>query len=106
VFTINVINYLWSACKISSLGLINTGHFGTQYFDKKILQWKDIYEPWISMTNQGNEPQIKVLYVLLPWLVIEIHGSKISFYCNIFLSFYRNILCQNVMVNKALMKIT
>jgi len=31
-------------------------------------------------------------YNSLPWLVIEIHGSKIYFYRNIFLSFYRNIV--------------
>jgi hypothetical protein len=31
-------------------------------------------------------------------VVIEIHGLKISFYCNIFLSLYRNIVSR---VNKA-----
>jgi len=33
---------------------IQKRHFGTQYCDKKILQQKDIFEPWISMTSQGK----------------------------------------------------
>jgi len=36
------------------LGLIHTRHFGTQYCNKKILRWKYIFEPWISLTNQGK----------------------------------------------------
>ncbi len=71
---------------------------------KRHCDKKDICEPWISIdqgkakvsfkrtTNQGTLCFVQNL----PWLVIEIHGSKISFYLNFFLSFYRNIVCQNV----------
>ncbi len=41
-------------------------------------------------TNQGTLCFIKSL----PWLVIEIHGSKISF--------YRNIVCKNVLCEYSL----
>jgi len=60
-----------------------------------------IFESLISI-GQGklltNQNQGTLCFVKsLPWLVIEIHGSKISFYRNVFLSFYRNIVCQNVL---------
>ncbi len=43
-------------------------------------------------TNQGTLRFVKTL----SWLFIELHGSKISF--------YRNIVFQNVFVNKALVE--
>jgi len=75
----------------------------------------DLYRPRKAVEkNQGKFSQS------LPWFVIKTCGSKLSFYCNIFLSqylfiaislyrniflsqnlfieisFYRNIICQNV----------
>jgi len=35
-------------------------------------------------------------------ILIDIHGSKISFYLNIFLSFCRNIVCKNVLCESGL----
>jgi hypothetical protein len=40
-------------------------------------------------------------FLSFPWLGMETYGSKISFYCNIFLSFYRNMS----RVNKALINL-
>jgi hypothetical protein len=47
---------------------------------------------WHTILNRGTLCFIRSL----PWLVIEIHVSKKYFYHNIVLSFYPNIVCQNV----------
>jgi len=56
-----------------------------------------MFEPQVSF-GQGKLLAQGTLhsFLSLPWLGIEAYGSKISFYCNIFLSFHRNIVCQNV----------
>jgi len=65
-----------------------------------------MFEPLISIgqgkllttPNQGTLCLVKSL----PWQVIEIHGSKIFFYCNIVLSFYRYSYCAKMSrLNKA-----
>jgi hypothetical protein len=73
---------------------------------KNILRQKDTFEPFIyseqgmakvspkRTTNQGTLCFVKSL----PWLGIEIHGSKKSFYLNTFLSFYHNIVCKKCLV--------
>ncbi len=74
------------------LGLIHTRQFDAQYCDKKIflIYWFLLSKvsSW-QTTNQGTSCFVKSL----PWLVIEIHGSKIFFYCNIFISFYCSMYC-------------
>jgi len=37
-----------------------------------------------------------VFFKSLPWLVIKIHVSKLSHYCNIFLSFRRYTMYENI----------
>ena len=58
-----------------------------RYYDKNIFlsHWFLLVKVSSQRTtNQGTLCFVKSL----PWLVIEIHGSKISFYLNIFLSKY------------------
>ncbi len=77
------------------LGPRHTRHFDAQYCDKKIFLSHWFLLAMVSSnwtTNQGT----LCFFESLPWLVIEIHGSKISFNRNIFLSFYHNTVCQNV----------
>jgi len=66
---------------------------------------KDNFEPHVSF-GQGKLLAQGTLHSFpsLPWLGIETFGSKISYYCNIFLSFYHNIVCQNVSCEKGLPK--
>jgi hypothetical protein len=77
------------------------------------MREKDIFEPWISkgqgklLTNKliKVNKQIKQLkYVFRPYLGWSLkHVAQnnlfisISFYRNVFLSFYPNIVCQNVL---------
>ncbi len=51
----------------ASLGPIHMRHFCAQYFDKKIkkiLRWKDIFEPQVLMSNQGK------LLKNIPWFCV------------------------------------
>jgi len=72
-----------------SLGLFHTRHFRTQDYDKKIKSFLRL--TWFLKS--------------LPW-PLDIHGLKISFYRNIFLSQYLfiEILCDKMTrVNKTLL---
>jgi len=93
-------NCLNCGVDFTNLGLIHTRHFDGHYFDKNILPKKDIFDPLFLLAKVSSLRNMKYLDLWfvksLPWLVIEIHGSKLSFYRNIFLFFYPNIVCQNV----------
>jgi len=85
-------------CKIELKGPRHTRHFGTQYCDKKIFLSHGYLKAKVSSWQkiiQGTKNQGKI-FKNLPWLVIETCGSKLSFYRNIFLSKYRNIVCKNI----------
>ncbi len=62
--------------EISNLSLQNC--------DKKILRLKDIFEPLISMTTRAS------FIKSLPWFFAR------NLLTDIMISFYRNIVCQNV----------
>jgi len=61
------------------------------------LREKDIFEPQVSF-GQGKLLAQGTLhsFLSLPWLGMETYGSKISLIF-IAISFYRNIVCQNVL---------
>ncbi len=66
-----------------------------------ILRWKNIFEPLISIdqgkakvSSKWTTNQDTLCFVeSLPWLVIEIRDSKLSFYLNIFIPQYCVQIC-------------
>jgi len=86
---------------MSLKGPVHTRHFCTQYCGKKDKKTLIFLRHRIQCLTKVSSYQNLIQGIQgydksLPWLVIEIHCSKLSFYHNIVLSFYQNIVQENV----------
>jgi len=76
------------SCHLFSLGPLHTGHFHTQYCDKKILRLKDNFEPLISSRYIR-------FFLSLPWFALKpmtLNGQIIAMFIHLFIA----ILCAKI----------
>ncbi len=79
------------------IGPIRTRHFYTQYRNKKILRLRDNFEPWMPIGQGKFLTKHNARYVMIFWGVGHLNlWLKIIKYCNVILSFYRDLVCKHI----------